>query len=879
MRTCRQFFFLILAFFSLSLAVSLHAKPLTLTAADAAFEGAPPQIKLTHEKSHTSHWNNLDSVLVWQVQTNKPTTINLSIWQGVPVDLAGSTFTITAADQSYSGKTQGTKGWNDFQPFPAGSFNLPANKIVTIRIQPTTFIKPQIFMDLHQITLTPSNDAELTKYEYVEEFSPLKLSHADVIDRATTAFYPKGLTSDQSNNSIIFTKQLQSNAQLDKPHPLAPTFEQSERSVRATINFPYPVSIYGGGEVTGPLLRNNTAIKFWNTDNYTYIRDTGSRLYQSHPFVLALKPDGSAIGIIADSTYKGSLTITDQVQFTFARKPFRIIVFEAETPQKILQKLADLTGHMPLPPKWSLGYQQCRWGYETEERVKEIAQNLRKRRLPCDVIWMDIDYMDGFRVFTFDNKAFPSPKRLNNYLHARGFKAVWMIDPGIKQDPNYFVYQTGTQEDVWVKTKNDKTFIGDVWPGPCVFPDFTQPKTRTWWADLYKDFMATGIDGVWNDMNEPAVFNGPDFTMPVSNKHKGGTFEDITLPPGTHEIYHNLYGMLMTKASRDGILAANPSKRPFLLTRSNFLGGQRYAATWTGDNASNFDHLKLSIPMTLTLSLSGQPFNGPDLGGFAGKLEPELYAQWVSLGVYFPFARGHAAKDTNDKEPWVFGPEVEAIARDALNRRYRLMPYLYTLFEEASRTGLPVMRPLFMNDPAASYLRDEDRVFTLGSDLLVIPEWADSPALPQGNWLAFEILERKNISKKPEKTSLKETPYKVQTRLRPGAILPLGRVIQNTTQASLKPLMLVINLDENGSATGTLYEDADDGFDYQADDYLRTTYTATRDGNIVTVAVSNTEGNRPRPKRSLVIKVLTDHYNFVTRSGIDGQPLTITLPQ
>jgi alpha-glucosidase len=267
-----------------------------------------------------------------------------------------------------------------------------------------------------------------------------------------------------------------------------------------------------------------------------------------------------------------------------------------------------------------------------------------------------------------------------------------------------------------VTTAEGREFHGKVWPGLCAFPDFTVPTVRTWWSGLYRDFLAKGVDGVWNDMNEPSVFDGPDGTMPETNQHRGGA----GLAPGPHRQYHNVFGMLMVRATREGVLAARPDQRPFVLTRSNFLGGQRYAATWTGDNTASDEHMKLSIPMSLTLGLSGQPFNGPDLGGYGKNATAEVWARWAAMGVFFPFCRGHSEKGVNNKEPWAFGPEVERTARIALERRYRLLPYLYTCFHTAAQTGLPIMRPLFFADPADPALRREEHAFLLGSDLLAL---------------------------------------------------------------------------------------------------------------------------------------------------------------
>jgi alpha-glucosidase len=394
--------------------------------------------------------------------------------------------------------------------------------------------------------------------------------------------------------------------------------------------------------------------------------------------------------------------------------------------------------------------------------------------------------------------------------------------------------------------------------------------TRTWWASLYKDFMATGIDGVWNDMNEPAVFNTLNNwkTMPLDNVHRadpelGGT--------GTHARYHNVYGMLMIKASREGILAANPDKRAFVLSRASFLGGHRYGATWTGDNTADWPHLEESISMILNIGLSGQPNIGPDIGGFAGNgpagQEGKLFARWMGFGALLPFARGHTGKDNIDKEPWSFGPEVEASVKTAIERRYRLMPTIYTLFHEASVNGLPVARPLFFADPKDPALRSEDDAFLLGDNLLVAAQVAPAAdrviAMPRGDWREFSFGEKPDIN----------LP---KLYCRPGGIIVSTEVQQHVDEKPDAANTLIINLDASGTATGTLYEDAGDGYGYQKGDYLLTTYTAKRIGDKVQVYVSGGEGQRSRIKRNLNIRVLTaDGERTVT--GTDGQEITVKL--
>ena len=397
--------------------------------------------------------------------------------------------------------------------------------------------------------------------------------------------------------------------------------------------------------------------------------------------------------------------------------------------------------------------------------------------------------MDGFRIFTFDKSRFPDPGATNDYLHGKNFHSVWMIDPAAKVDPGYAVYDSGSAQRVWVQTRDGKDFHGTVWAGESVFPDFTMPATREWWGGLYRDYLAKGVDGVWNDMDEPAVFDGPDFTMPEDNVHRGGG----ELPPGPHAMYHNVFGMLMTRSTREGMLKARPGKRPFVLTRSNYLGGQRYAATWTGDNEAKESFMRQSIPMSINLGLSGQPLSGPDIGGYEGKGTPGLYANWMAVGAFYPFSRAQRRWHPN-REPWSFGPEIENVARTALERRYRLMPYLYTLAQNASVHGEPIMQPVFFADPKDPDLRGEDQAFLFGPDLLVVPRWAESPKLPKGIWRDVSLLDGTS----------EQDGYQPALKIRGGAILPLGKVVQNTSENSFDPLTLLVCLDEKGQARGSL---------------------------------------------------------------------------
>ena len=673
----------------------------------------------------------------------------------------------------------------------------------------------------------------------------------DATQHQPSPIFVKELTPAASPSCVPLAASEQSSSAASGGASLRPVFSERDGKHIATIHVGQGVDLYGTGEVTGPLRRNGRTISLWNVDTPAYSVDGGTHLYQSHPWVMGLRQDGTAFGIIADNTWRQTITTDDDIVFASDGPAFRVVVIEHDSPKALMQALADLTGHMELPPLWALGYQQCRFSYQPDTRVKEIADTLRLLNIPSDVIWMDIDYMDGYRIFTFNPREFPDPKGLNDYLHQKNFKAVYMIDPGVKAEKGYFVDDQGMAGDYYVKDRDGKPFEGKVWPGLCHFPDFMREDVRLWWATLYKDYMATGIDGVWNDMNEPTAFELPGNTMPLDNQHGNGAFN-------THLRYHNVYGMQMVRASRQGLLLANPQKRPFILSRSNFLGGQHYAATWTGDNLSSVAQMQLSIPMSLTLGLSGQPFSGPDIGGFCESATGDLLAQWTAMGVYFPFVRNHSIKGSVDQEPWAFTPEVLNACRTAINRRYVLMPYIYTLFREASVNGMPVMRPLFMADAKDLSLRAEDKAFLLGGDLMVVPSHATaSPSAPEGATIApslkWERVDMAFNTIVPPSGGAGGASYQATLSQRPGSVIPLANLAQSTAEMRTDSLTLLVSLDGDGKAVGQLYEDDGDGFGYRTGDYSLSLLQATLQKRQLTVTVAPAEGKRAAADRTLRI--------------------------
>ncbi|MHB8626616.1 MAG: glycoside hydrolase family 31 protein [Aggregatilineales bacterium] len=570
--------------------------------------------------------------------------------------------------------------------------------------------------------------------------------------------------------------------------------------------------------------------QMWNTSPTRYERGT-IPIYYTIPFYIDVYSDRAA-GCFWDNPGRGWIDAgkanPGQMTFESDSGELRYYVFAGANVADVLARYTELTGRMPLPPLWALGLHQSRWSYTPADRVREIAVGFRKRKIPCDAIHLDIDYMDGYRCFTWDRARFPSPAVLVGDLLADGFKTIVILDPGLKVDPQYAVDQSGLKEDVFVKYPGGKPFTGPVWAGVSHFPDFTDPKARAWWAAQFESLAKIGIAGVWNDMNEPVLFNlGSDRQMPDNVRH---AFEGQA---ATHVEAHNLYGTTMARASRDGLEKWWPDKRPFNITRAAYAGAQRYASTWTGDNSSTWDHLRLSISMTLNCGLSGMAFTGPDTGGFGGDAEPELFVRWVQLSALLPFFRIHTAKNTRDQEPWSFGQPYEDIVRKYIELRYQLLPYLYSAFAQCAQTGLPIVRPLFMADPADLTLRSAEDAFLLGDNLLSAPVVEKGATgrdvyLPRGRWYNFWTQEAFDGGQ----TIHVEAPLDtLPLYVRAGAVIPLWPVQQYVGQGPVEELQLKAYV---GNGEDTLYEDAGEGLAYQRGEYrwLYFTCTAQTDGGL-----------------------------------------------
>ena len=481
--------------------------------------------------------------------------------------------------------------------------------------------------------------------------------------------------------------------------------------------------------------------------------------------------------------------------------------------------------------------------YYPEARAREVVQTLREKKIPADAIYFDIDYQQGNAPFTINREYFPNFEKMISDFRAQGIRTILITDLHIKKDPGhgYAPYDSGIKNDVFVKRPDGSVYVGIVWPGDSVFPDFTLTRVRDWWGGLYKDFVNMGVAGFWNDMNEPATFQTLSKTMPLDNVHRldDGTTLD-------HRAIHNVFGMENARATYDGLLKFRPDERPFVLTRAAYAGAERYAATWTGDNSATWNHIGMSVPQIMNLGLSGYSLVGADVGGFAGSPPVDLLTRWYELGVFYPIYRDHAAKGTADHEPWASGPEQEAIRKRYIELRYRLLPFIYTAMEETSRTGIPLMEPLFLEYPGEQALYGEDHEFLFGKDFLVAPvvtEKVDPEDvhLPPGDWYDFWTAEKhsskEQISLHP---ALSETPLYV----RAGAIIPMQPVVQSTNEKPDGPLELRVY--PGSDCHGALYQDDGLTFAYQKGNFLRVNFTCQVAPGSLTIT-SSLEKNAYQP--------------------------------
>jgi len=602
---------------------------------------------------------------------------------------------------------------------------------------------------------------------------------------------------------------------------------------------PAGTRFYGFGERTGYLDKRGTTMTLWNTDTILHTPSTDS-LYVSIPFFIGFCGN-YAYGIFLDNpgkcVFDMGKTSSAEYMFQGTGEILDYYFFAGPEIKDVVEQYAKLTGTMELPPLWALGYHQSRYSYSPQDDVEDVARSFREHDIPCDAIYLDIHYMDGCRVFTFDQEAFPDPSGLIARLKSMGFKVVTIIDPGVKIDPKYKIYKDGLKKNCFVKLPDGNLFEAEVWPGQVVFPDFFKEKTRTWWAENHKILFDAGVQGIWNDMNEPSCFSTESGTMDLEALH-GELGAEVS-----HAKIHNAYANYMNEATREAFRTLLPGTRPFMVTRAGYSGIQRLACVWTGDNASWWEHLLMSVPMCLNMGLSGLPFTGADVGGFLYDTDPELLTRWTQLGTFIPFFRNHSAVDTCRQEPYMLDEPYKSICRDFIKLRYRLIPYIYTMMHKAATSGTPIMRPLvfeFPEDPKTHGIFDQ---FMLGPDIMVAPVYQPETQcrtvyLPDGEW--FDLYTGNVIT--GNRYILAESPLdRIPVFLKEGAVIPMGR--EMSFVGELQQVLKTIDICPSRNARSgrfSLYVDDGETEQYRAGyfGFVNVSYDIKQDGRFSKLRIS-----------------------------------------
>ncbi|AZN77364.1 alpha-glucosidase [Lactobacillus acidophilus] len=582
---------------------------------------------------------------------------------------------------------------------------------------------------------------------------------------------------------------------------------------------------YGLGDKTGFLNKRHYAYNNWNTDDPAPQVESFPSLYKSVPILLGLK-DGHPYGIFFDNTYRNHIDLgkesNDYYYYSAVDGNIDYYIIGGDSLKEIITNYTYLTGRVPMPQKWTLGYQQSRWGYSvSQKQVEKIAENLRKYDLPCDVLHLDIDYMRGYRVFTWRKDTYESPDKFIKKMRKLGFRIITIIDPGVKKDDDYKIYKEGLEKGYFVKAPDGTVYVNEVWPGDAVFPDFGRKEVRKWWARNCKYLVDLGVSGIWDDMNEPASFRGEIPQDIVFHNEEQAS---------THKKMHNVYGHNMAKATYEG-LKKYSGKRPFVITRAAYAGTQKFSTVWTGDNQSLWTHVQMMIPQLCNLGMSGFSFAGTDIGGFGADTTPELLTRWIEGALFSPLYRNHAALGTRSQEPWIFGEPTLSIYRKYLKLRYRFIPYLYDEFYREIKTGLPIMRPLVLNyenDPQVYNLNDE---YMVGEDILAAPVVQEGQTkravyLPKGKWIDFW----NGVEYSGKTTILVDAPIgKLPLFIKKNTILPWGKEVSHISDEPDESMTFRV-FGKKGKYIH--YQDNGTDFKYQKGEYNLYKVKVSKDGSV-----------------------------------------------
>ncbi len=578
-------------------------------------------------------------------------------------------------------------------------------------------------------------------------------------------------------------------------------------------------SFYGLGDKPTHLNLKGKRYENWVTDSYAFGPNTDP-IYKAIPFYVGVQGK-EAYGIFFDNTFRTFFDFCQErrqvTSFWALGGEMNYYFIHGPKVEEVVEKYTQMTGVPELPPLWSLGFHQCKWSYYPESKVKEITNKFRELSIPCDAIYLDIDYMDGFRCFTWDKEKFPDPKRMIDDLAADGFKTVVIIDPGIKIDYDYEVFVEGIENDYFCKRADGPYMKGKVWPGECYFPDYTRPDVREWWAGLFKGLIEeVGVNGVWNDMNEPAVMDVPGKSFPDDVRF------DYDGHPCSHRKAHNIYGMQMAKATYEGVKMHAYPNRPFVITRAAYSGTQRYTSTWMGDNIANWEHLVVANRQIQRMAMSGYSFAGTDIGGFAEQPQGELFARWIQLGIFHPFFRVHSSGDHGEQEPWSFGDEITNICRKFIEIRYQLLPYIYSVFWKYIAHGTPMLKSLVMydqEDVQTHYRTDE---FIFGDKILTCPINEPNAKgrrlyIPKGIWFDYWS---NSVYKGGKEYWVDADIDSMPIFVKSGAIIPKFPVQQFVGEKEITELTLECYY-VDGEERSFIYEDEGDGYGYNKGEYSK----------------------------------------------------------
>ena len=550
----------------------------------------------------------------------------------------------------------------------------------------------------------------------------------------------KVLTFVDKNTTEISFKDLEGNIINED---FQPSFKDEEGNVYISkVND--CLAYYGLGEKGGDLNKKGCYTENFNTDD-PETDDDSITYYKTIPFYVALKEEAT-YGIFFDNSFRSYFDMGkemgDRIFFGAIGGQIQYYFIPGENIKEVVKNYTALTGRMEMPPLWSLGYQQCRFSYFSQEEVRELVKTFEEKDIPLDVVYLDIDYMDGFRVMTFKTPNFDDAAGLIGDLKEKGIRTITIIDPGVKVDEEYDVFKRGKEGNHFTKKLDGEMFIGAVWPGDSAFPDFSNKDCREWWKSELKKFISEhGMDGIWNDMNEPCVFNNDHKTMLETCLHNSdnGVIE--------HKEFHNRYGFEMSRCSKEAQEELHPNERGFSMTRATYAGGQRYSSVWTGDNMSLWSQMRMSISMNANLGISGFSFVGNDVSGFGLDSSEELFVRWMEMGPFIPIFRNHSNMYTRRQEPWAFGPRAEKIAKKSIELRYELLPYIYDLYYISHKEGLPIFRPMIMEYEKDMNLLNMREQFMLGENMLVAPvlyegERSKTVYLPRGIWFNYFTMEK-----------------------------------------------------------------------------------------------------------------------------------------